>query len=111
AGKAAGGSGRRGFGEKTLLDRGLEAGPPVPGFAQPAAALQVAEHGLGQQADRAVVVGPLQLFLALPQVFEHVAEPQEVRFALAHGPPPFRRPRLSRTAFPKATAVPLAARR
>jgi len=51
---------------------------------QPAAALQVAQHGLGQNLHGLVILGPLQLLLALHHVLEHVLQPQKIGFALAH---------------------------
>src|SRR5262245_30840766 len=47
----------------------------VQRLAQPLAALEVAEHGLGQDTDRLVVLGPLQLPLAAAEVFKEVSQP------------------------------------
>jgi len=53
-------------------------------IAQSAAALQVTQHGFGYDMDRVRILGPFQLPLARAQMFEHVAEPEQVGFTLTH---------------------------
>src|SRR5262245_4404182 len=53
-------------------------------LAQPAAAIQIAEHAFRQHAQRVVVLRPLQLLPAITQMFEHVAQPQQIRALLTH---------------------------
>ncbi len=77
-------------------------------LAQPAAAIQIAEHALGQDAQRVVVLRPLQLLPAITQMFEHVAQPQQIRALLTHGSPSLMGIALG-TRVGKATAMPLAA--
>ena len=48
------------------------------------AAFQVAHHAVEQVASRFGIFRPLELFPAIPEVFENVLQPQELRFALRH---------------------------
>src|SRR5262245_12959923 len=72
-------------GRGSSLSRALELGPPLHIQAQAPAALEVADHGLGQDGDRFGVRGPLQLLLSGDQLIEHVFEPEQIGLALAHG--------------------------
>lgn len=64
-------------------------------FAQFAASLQVAQQAFRQHVYRLGVLGPFQLPLARRHVLNHVFQPEQIGFALAHVPPSFDRGRIS----------------
>src|SRR5262249_51122802 len=98
-------------GEWLRLNRGLGGGAAVQRLAQPAAALQVAEHGFRDDLHGLGVFRPLQLLAAGRPVVEHVLEPKQVRVALAHGHTAFRSsPFLAGNVSHSAKGVPRAAR-
>jgi hypothetical protein len=85
----------------------LDLCPSLEFSTKAAAAIQVADHGLGQNCYGFTILCPLQLLLAGSQLFEHVFEPEQVRFALAHGTP-LSRCILAETALGEAITVPMA---
>ena len=67
-----------------FLNCGQLAAPVQRLRQEPTATLQVAQHGLGQDLHGLLILGPLQLLLALHHVLEHVLQPQKIGFTLAH---------------------------
>ena len=53
-------------------------------FAQALAAIKVAQHRLGDHAQGETVLGPFQLLATIRQVLEHVLQPDQIVFVLAH---------------------------
>jgi hypothetical protein len=63
----------------------LELRPLLHFKAQPATAIQIADHGFDKNADRFGVLGPFQLLAMSQKLFERIAEPEQIGFTLAHG--------------------------
>jgi len=72
-------------GEKISLGDSLQAIAPAQTFAETLTASEIANHIIRQQMNRLFILDPLQPLLVDGQMFQRVAETQEIGIALTHG--------------------------
>jgi hypothetical protein len=65
----------------------LQSRPAVQRETKPPTALQITQHGFGNNLNRFLVSGPFQLLLTARQVLQRIFEPQQISVSLAHRTP------------------------